>query len=589
MSNHVRGASTPSRPDPNAAVRRELAREHRISGPLPVLMVLALALAGIAGVAGATSQLGGQDGSLAASHSATTYQDTSSALHWSAGWKLVRTGSASGGTERATGKAGATMTLSYNGTRVQIIGPTRSAGGTIQVTLDGSSTSVSTHAGSFHAHQVLYTANPANGHHTLTIRFMSTAKHRYFALDSLLVTAIAPAIVVSNPTPTPTAPADPTPTPTSGGPFPTPTMTPDPTPKPTSAPKPTAAPQTPSGPGYGMGIGADSLANMQVGGTLCQCSNRLTSYRFQATTSSKLDSARVYLASGSGYSGGNGGTISISVQTDDGSSLHAPSGTVLASTSIKPGNPTTAFHTIAFSSPAILVAGQLYHLVFKNVDAKPTVNYVSVDDLFTYAVSTPRQQAYSDVNWGQLMNDGRGWMTSANYTPIVDLGYSNGVHAGVGYMEVWVNAPRTIGGSSAVRETFTPASNHTVSAVSVRVSRKSGSSPLTVKLETSGGSVLATGSISAAAVGSNPSWVSTSLSSTVTMSAGTGYLLVLSAPSGNAYSAFSIERGNNYQFASSTYFSEGYGQYTTGSSWSGFDQPGGSSNNKNADMQFYFH
>ena len=118
MSNHVRGASNSVRPDPNAAVRRELAREHRTFGPLPVLMVLALS---VAGIVGAASQLGGQDSSLAAS-SATTYQDTSPALHWSAGWQLVRTRSASGGTERATGIAGATMTMRYAGTKVQITG-----------------------------------------------------------------------------------------------------------------------------------------------------------------------------------------------------------------------------------------------------------------------------------------------------------------------------------------------------------------------------------------------------------------------------------------------------------------------------------
>src|SRR5450432_1736703 len=189
MSNRVRGASTPTRPDPNAAVRRELAREHRIFGPLPILMVLALAVAGIAGITGVASQ----DSSLAASQSATTYQDTNSALHWSAGWKLVRTRTASGSTERATGKAGATMTLSYSGTRVQIIGPTSSAGGTIQVTLDGSTRTVSTHARSFHAQQVLYTANPASGNHVMTIRFTTTAEHRYFALDRLLVTPVAAA------------------------------------------------------------------------------------------------------------------------------------------------------------------------------------------------------------------------------------------------------------------------------------------------------------------------------------------------------------------------------------------------------------
>jgi hypothetical protein len=292
-----------------------------------------------------------------------------------------------------------------------------------------------------------------------------------------------------------------------------------------------------------------------------------------------------------GYSGGTGGTLSVSVQTDDGSATHAPSGTILATTTVRPGNPVSIGYLplLSFSSPAQLNAGQLYHLVFRNTDASPTTNFVSVNALFTRAVTTPRQPGLSDQDWAQLLNDGHGWSVQQDYTPILDLGYANGVHAGMGYMEVWIDAPKTISGSSAVREIFTPTANHAVSSVQVRISRKSGSSPLTVKLETSGGSVLASGSISASTIGSSPSWTTANLSAGVTLSAGSGYFLVLSAPSDSAYSAYSIERGNNYQFSKSTYFSDGDGQYTSGSSWSGFDQPGGSSNNSNSDLQFLFH
>jgi hypothetical protein len=524
-----------------------------------LLLVLALIVAGGAGLVG---QLAGPDSTLAAAHPGQTMlQDSSSALHWSAGWRTVQTASASGGTEHATGRAGASVSLTYVGTKVQIVGPTRRVGGSIQVTLDGTTTSVSTHAKTFHARQVLFTATPVSGHHVLTIRFAGTASRRYVAIDDLLITplnAVAPALA--------------------------------PPPKPNGAP--TSPPRQGSGSGtaYGMGIGADSLANTQVGGSDCNCANNSTSYRFLASTSSQLDSVRIYLMSGSGYSGGNGGTLSISVQTDDGSALHAPSGTVLASTTITPGNPVSIGYLplVTFSSPATLVAGRLYHIVFRNTAASPTANYVSVNALWTSAVTTPRQQAYSDVDWAQLMNDGSGWAVRQNYTPILDLAYANGVQAGMGYMEVWVNAPETISGSSAVRENFTPTADHSVSSVSVRVRQLSGSSPLTIRLETAGGTVLATGSIAAASIGSSPTWVTTDLSSDVNLNAGQGYLLVLSAPSDSAYSAFAIERGNNYQFAPTTYFRDGYGQYTTGSGWSGFNQPGGSSNNTNSDLQFLF-
>ena len=150
-----------------------------------------------------------------------------------------------------------------------------------------------------------------------------------------------------------------------------------------------------------------------------------------------------------------------------------------------------------------------------------------------------------------------------------------------------MNAPKAITGARAVREVFTPKVDHSVASVAVRVRRISGSNALAIRLETSTGTVLARGQIAAASIGSSPTWVSTSLSSAVVLKAGRGYRLVLTAPSTSTYSAFAIKRGTNYHFSAATYFSDGYGQYTTGSGWTGFDQPGGSTNNTNSDLQFY--
>jgi hypothetical protein len=340
---------------------------------------------------------------------------------------------------------------------------------------------------------------------------------------------------------------------------------------------------------YGAGIGSDSLANTQVGGKSCGCANSRTSYRFRATTSARLTSARFYVQDGSGYAGGNGGTLSISVQTDDGTANHAPSGTVLASTTIRPGNPVSIGYLpmVSFASPAALTAGRLYHLVFRNTDPSPTVNYVSVNALWTARTTTPRQPTLSDPDWAQLLRTGSSWTVRQNFTPILDLGYANGVHAGMGYMEVWVNAPKAITGARAVREVFTPKVDHSVAAVAVRVRRISGSNALTIRLETSTGTVLARGQIAAGSIGSSPVWVGTSLSSAVVLKAGRGYRLVLTAPSTSTYSAFAIKRGTNSHFSAATYFTDGYGLYTTGSGWIGFDQPGGSTNNTNSDLQFY--
>jgi len=341
---------------------------------------------------------------------------------------------------------------------------------------------------------------------------------------------------------------------------------------------------------YGPGIGSDSLSNTQVGGTACRCTNSSSSYRFLATQSSSLRSIKIYIiANGNtGYAHGTGGTLSISVQSDSGSSAHTPSGSVLASTSYRPGNPGTVFPTISFSSPAHLTAGRLYHIVFRNSDANPTQNFVSLDGLWTRPKTSPRQPGLSDLAWAQLRNDGHGWSTLRDYTPILDLAYTNGVHAGMGYMEVWADFAKRISGASAVREYLVPKANHIVSSVSVRVAQSGGSSPLTVRLMTSGGSVLATGSISAGSIGSSPGWATARLSKSVTLRKGAGYQLALAAPSGTSYSAFGVERGNNYGFASGTYFTDGYAQYTTGSGWHGLTDESGRIST-NADLQFIFH
>jgi hypothetical protein len=314
----------------------------------------------------------------------------------------------------------------------------------------------------------------------------------------------------------------------------------------------------------------------------------MTSYRFRATTSSSLTSVRIYIVDGDGYAGGNGGKIRVSIQPDNGSSNHAPASTILASAYFSPGNPVRIGYLpmISFSSPARLTAGRLYHVVFRNVDPSPRTNYISVDGLWTRARTSPRQPGLSDLDWGQLMNQGSGWESRPTFTPILDLGYANGVHAGMGYMEVWIRRSRSISGANAVREVFTPRASRTVSKVSVRVARSSGSGALTVRLMTAGGTLLASGRIGASAVGSSIGWAGTNLSNSVTLRAGTSYQLVLTGPSGTAYSTWALERGNHYHFAATTYFSDGHGEYTSGSGWSGFDQPGGSYDNVNADLQF---
>jgi len=386
---------------------------------------------------------------------------------------------------------------------------------------------------------------------------------------------------------TQTATADPSPTGsfdpvTSPGPDPTALATP--APLPTSTPAPTTAPGTPGM--YGSAIGMDSLNNTQVGGP----NNTSTSYRFRASTSARLNSIRVYIIgpTHAGYGAGTGGTWQVSVQTDNGASNHAPSGTVLATTTFKPVD---NFPVISWSAPASLSAGILYHIVFVNVDADPTVNYASVDGVFMFRPTSQRQPAFSNVNWGQPTRSGSGgWSDLSTTVPIMQLNYSNGVTAGLGYMEVWVRSYKAISGTARAREAFTVSgSNRSVSSFSVRLMRISGSSPLTVRLETSDGTLIEQGTISASAIaiGTYATWVTCTFPSSQTLVAGQAYNVVLSTTSDTVYSIFVIRKGSSWGFSPTTYFSYGHAQYTTGSSWGPFTQDGGSALDQ-GDLQFYF-
>jgi hypothetical protein len=341
---------------------------------------------------------------------------------------------------------------------------------------------------------------------------------------------------------------------------------------------------------YGSGIGADALANTQVGGSSSRSPNLLTAYRFRATESAVLRTIRIYLVDGDGYAGGTGGTMTISLRSDGPGPGHLPSREVLASTTVAPGNPIAIGYLplVTFPAPAILVAGELYHLVFENADPSPRLNYVSINALWTSAVTTPRQPTLADLDWAQLIDDGTGWTVRPNFTPILDLGYDNGAHAGVGYMEVWVNASRLVSGPNAVREVFTPTVSRVVSSISVRVRKLTGTSPLTLRLvESAGPIVVAQADVPAASFGTGAEWVTASLPAPVVLHAGMAYQLLVSAPADTSFSIHAIERGDRYHFAPTTYFADGFGQYTTGSTWVGFDQPGGTKNNTNSDLQFY--
>lgn len=341
---------------------------------------------------------------------------------------------------------------------------------------------------------------------------------------------------------------------------------------------------------YGSGINSDALSNIRVGPIAG------VSYRFLANHSGTVSQLHFYLivnASKSGYNAGTGGTLLIQLETDDGSSAHGPSGVVLGSATIP--QPSAAFPVVSLSPAPQVVAGNLYHVVFTNIDPNPTANYVSVDELYMYSPLSPMQPSISDTDWATLIYNNNAWSVYRYNTPILEADFTDGFSQGCGYMEVWPEVPESMSGAEAVREQFTVSgASQAVSSVSVRVARTSGSDGLTVRLEQADGSLVEEGTIPASAIplssSSNPDyvWATYTLSTLETLAVGQGYHLVLEAPSTSVYQAYPIRKGSAYQFKPTTFFPDGYAQFTMdGSTWVGWTQ-WGVSNRTDGDLQFYF-
>lgn len=350
--------------------------------------------------------------------------------------------------------------------------------------------------------------------------------------------------------------------------------------------------------GYGTGIGMDALNNTHIGGP----DSITSSYRFRATTTSGLVSIRLYITDGTGYADGDGGTMDISVQPDDATTAHAPSGEVLASTSIRPGNPIAIgqLPLVMFPTPPVLTAGQLYHVVFRNTDASPTLNFVSLDGIYMFEPTTPRQLRFSDVDWGQPTRRGSGrWADQRRTVPILQLNYADGTVFGEGHIQVWVGSPKPISGPARAREAFVVSGeSRLVSSVAVRLTRVGGSGGLTVRLETSDGGLIEEGTVPSASIpigiaGSHDgpgqaSWVTYQFSTPRLLTTGQGYNLVVSAPSDSTYSIFVLRKGRDYGFHPATFFGDGRAQYDPGTGWMFFDQTGGTPNLDQGDLQFWF-
>ena len=236
--------------------------------------------------------------------------------------------------------------------------------------------------------------------------------------------------------------------------------------------------------------------------------------------------------------------------------------------------------------------------MFTNLDAHPRRNYVSINALLSHRHRNPAPGVPDGlaVTMSDAPDGGRTpgtWHSRSQrpgdrYVPILDVvGSGAGQHLGVGYMEVWVNNPKPIGGGAKVRQLIAPASGTAVSGAWLRVRRRGEArAPLELRLERADGAVLSAGSVPARKVRSDvPGWVYARFERAVPLEGPEPLALVATASVPDAYEAFAIRKGTEFGFHPRTVFDGGYAQFTADGAWTGWDQWGGR-DLRTGDLQF---
>lgn len=337
---------------------------------------------------------------------------------------------------------------------------------------------------------------------------------------------------------------------------------------------------------YGVPFKGDSLWNTTLNG-------QSVSFRFRAEQSSQAQQLSWYNENNDpgGYWAGDGGDVLVQLRTDDGTSNHYPAATVLGSYLISSPLSTSQFPLNSFSPAPGLTAGTLYHIVFSNPSASPSSNYTSVNAMWG-AHTSPALPTIPDTDLAVLLGNAAGsggWSVRQDFCPIYNLFYANGVVQGMGYMEVWVNAPQTISGTNRVRQTMSVSGvSRTVTGGQIRARRSSGSaSPLVVSLRDGSDTLIEAVSVAAAVISTSYAWIPFSFTLPRTLAVGNSYRLELTSASDTIYQAYALRQGSDYGLSPQTYFADGRAELNTGGGWTGWSDPWGGTNRSDGDLQFY--
>lgn len=330
---------------------------------------------------------------------------------------------------------------------------------------------------------------------------------------------------------------------------------------------------------YGVAFNADGNSNTTIG----QYGNpgQRLSFRERIDHTGTINEVAAYVKVGVGYSLGTGGTLRLTIEADDGTANHRPSGTPLTTQDVTPGNTGTGqVQVFTLSSPLAVQYGDLRHFVFTNVSADPTADYVSINGLDMQDFPNPQQPYISNVDQITLTTTTATFAEAKDRYPIIDIRYADGYHGGQAYYAALRTTQATIqGANEMVRLNFTPTKTRTIRNVFAKLFREAGTTQdLVATLEVIGGATVATANIPASivnvgvnATGYGSRWVTKPLAATIT--AGVNYALRLSSPGetvpyhifptqGHGGAAFGVA------FAAPNVFDEGYWEKTVnGSTW----------------------
>lgn len=338
-------------------------------------------------------------------------------------------------------------------------------------------------------------------------------------------------------------------------------------------------------PTYGVPWNADNVANLEVG----ELVGRTISYRFRAEHSAALEAVRVFLVfrtiCAGCYARGDGGQVRVALHSDDGSEQHLPLSRVLSSALV--ADPMAQWNRlIKFDKPVPLEAGRLYHLVFSNPAPDSVNNYVSVDDLYNLRRAPGIHPGVSDKDLAVLWKRSAQtpWEVNYGHTPIFLLCYADGKRQGQGYIDVRLSYAPSISGVNRVRETFTVRGpDKLVSQVAVRVKKLGKPGDLHIDLEDSRGNLIEAGVVLASSLDDNGGvWAVHSFSARRTLRSGETFRVVVSAPPGDAYQLYVLQKGTAYGFDGPSVFEDGYLQSGTRGQWEDFK------GRRDLDMEFYF-